>query len=87
MGMSSTHPLSRFHCMLSTVLKKASSKHMYWDVRGGVECILTMVFGVSWTVMDCWRLTMGELVGNAPALSWLPNMLPKQLPRGAPLRQ
>lgn len=42
--------------------------------------------GVSCTVMDCARLTAGELVGNAPHLAWSPNMLPKQLLRWAPLR-
>ena len=80
------HPLSRFHCMLSTVLKNASSKHMYCVALGVTEWRRTML-EVSCTVMDCWRLTAGELVGNAPALAWSPNMLPKQLPRGAPLQQ
>jgi hypothetical protein len=35
--------------------------------------------------MDCCRLTGGEEVGNAPHTRWSPNMLPKQLARGAPL--
>lgn len=83
-GMSSTHPLSRFHCMFSMVLKKASSKHMYCVERGGVECSRTMA-AVSCTVIDCWRFTAGELVGNAPHLAWSPNMLPKQFPLGDPL--
>ena len=95
MGMSSTKPLSRFHCMLSSVLKYASSKHMYCEraactcclpVRGAARRSLSRTMaGVSCTVMDCWRLTAGELVGNAPHRPWSPNMLPKQLPRGAPL--
>ena len=82
--MSSTHPLSRFHCMLSTVFRKASSKHMYWVDFGGVVRCLTIA-GVSCTTIDCCRFTMGELVGNVPHLTWSPNMLPKQLARGAPL--
>jgi hypothetical protein len=37
--------------------------------------------------MDCSRLTTGEAVGNAPHDRWSPNMLPKQLARGAPLQK
>lgn len=42
--------------------------------------------GVSCTRMDWGRRTTGEDVGNAPHRPWSPNMLPKQLARGAPLR-
>ena len=57
---------------------------MYWAPFLAAERRRTMA-GVSCTVMDCTRLTMGEAVGNAPHVWWSPNMLPKQLARGAPL--
>jgi hypothetical protein len=57
---------------------------MYGLCFGAVECSLTIA-GVSCTRIDCWRRTMGELVGKAPHRAWSPNMLPKQLPRGEPL--
>lgn len=86
-GISSTYPLSLFHCMLSSVLKYASSKHMYGFLAFGgppPDRSRTMA-GVSCTRMDCCRLTTGELVGNVPHTLWSPNMPPKQLPRCAPL--
>ena len=57
---------------------------MYCMLRGVAECSRTVV-GESCTVMDCSRFTAGELVGNAPHRPMSPNMLPKQLLRGAPL--
>lgn len=57
---------------------------MYCVQRGVAECSRTVV-GESCTVMDCSRFTAGELVGNAPHRPMSPNMLPKQLLRGAPL--
>ena len=68
MGIISTYPLSRFHCMLSSVLKYASSKHMYCVCELCTtlfECRRTIA-GVSCTRIDCCRLTIGELVGSAP---------------------
>ena len=72
--------------MLSSVLKYASSKHMYGVPFWGLECRRT-ISGVSWTLMDWCLLITGLLVGNVPHFLLSPNMLPKQLERGAPLMQ